>query len=78
MLKKLLLSLLIMGTLLNATEFYTTKVNPNCIVKGNISYNSGTKYYFLSSHRDYLGVRINRSGERCFKIEEEAKKSRLD
>ena len=50
----------------------SSNIDPNCKVKGNISYNSGRKYYFLFSHRDYEKVKINRSGERCFSTEAEA------
>ncbi len=48
------------------------KSDTDCKVKGNISYNHGTKYYFLSSHRDYSKVQINRTGEQCFLTEDEA------
>lgn len=44
-----------------------------CRVKGNISSNSGKKYYFLSRHPNYSEVVIvSAKGERCFPTEVEA------
>jgi len=60
---------------ITTTSSNTDKVDLSCVVKGNISYNGGTKYYFLSSHKDYANVKINRTGEKCFKTEEEAKEA---
>ncbi len=54
---------------------YSHKIDKNCIVKGNISYNSDKKYYFTSGHRDYANVNINREGERCFSTEAEARRA---
>jgi len=54
---------------------YSHKIDKSCIVKGNISYNSDKKYYFISTHRDYAKVRINRKGERCFSTEAEARRA---
>ena len=54
---------------------YSYKIDKSCIVKGNISYNSDKKYYFISTHRDYTKVRINREGERCFSTEAEARRA---
>ena len=47
--------------------------NNTCKVKGNISKNSGKKYYFIESHRNYPSVVINQGdGERCFDNEQSA------
>jgi uncharacterized protein YxeA len=64
--KKIILILL----LISSSNIYAT-----CLIKGNISYNGGTKYYFLPSHVNYPKVKINRAGERCFTTEVEAKKA---
>lgn len=48
--------------------------NPeDCPVKGNISNNSGNKYYFTTSHPQYADVKITPDkGEQCFATEQEA------
>lgn len=47
--------------------------NQDCKIKGNISNKSGKKYYFVSSHPNYLDVVITPSkGERCFDSEQDA------
>ena len=47
--------------------------NSVCKVKGNISGNSGNKYYFTKRHPNYSAVVITPSkGERCFDSEQEA------
>lgn len=51
-------------------------VEEECLVKGNISKNAGTKYYFTSAHPDYRKVIINEAkGEKCFKTEKQARKA---
>ena len=65
----------LMLVVIMSTNIYAEVSNKSCIIKGNISYNGGTKYYFLSSHSNYYKVKINRAGERCFTTEAEAKKA---
>lgn len=53
----------------------TPDINPlsDCKIKGNISNNSGKKYYFSSLHPNYSSVVITQSkGEKCFLTEQEA------
>lgn len=51
-------------------------INPNCKIKGNISQNSGKKYYHLEGMEDYESTVIDlTSGERWFCTEEEAIRS---
>ena len=47
-----------------------------CPIKGNISENSGNKYYFTPNHPNYRSVKIHpRKGEMCFVSEDEARKA---
>lgn len=46
---------------------------PECIVKGNISYNGGKRLYHIPGMEDYQNTRIDSNkGERWFCSEEEA------
>lgn len=54
----------------------TAAVNPDCVIKGNISHNSGRKYYHLPDMEDYANTEIDPGrGERWFCTEAEAKAS---
>ncbi|MEM9505107.1 MAG: cold shock domain-containing protein [Cyanobacteria bacterium P01_E01_bin.43] len=54
----------------------TAAVNPDCVIKGNISHNSGRKYYHLPGMEDYANTEIDPGrGERWFCTEAEAKAS---
>ena len=51
----------------------SVNLSSDCRIKGNISSNSGKKYYFTTSHPNYPAVVITPSkGERCFASEHEA------
>lgn len=46
---------------------------PECPIKGNISYDTGTKWYHLPGMEDYESTQIDPArGERCFSTESEA------
>jgi cold shock CspA family protein len=52
----------------------TSAANPNCVIKGNISWNAGKKYYHLPGMEDYENTQIDlKKGERWFCTEDEAK-----
>jgi cold shock CspA family protein len=54
----------------------TAITNPACNIKGNISQNSGKKWYHVPGMEDYEGTVINPdNGERWFCSEEEARAS---
>jgi cold shock CspA family protein len=56
--------------------FWGLSHKPGCLIKGNISVNSGRKYYHLPGMEDYDKTRINTTkGERWFCTEDEAKAS---
>ncbi|MGD1927947.1 MAG: cold-shock protein [Leptolyngbyaceae cyanobacterium] len=58
------------------TSAITATVNPDCVIKGNISHNTGRKYYHLPGMEDYANTKIDPSwGERWFCTEAEAKAS---
>jgi cold shock CspA family protein len=54
----------------------TAAVNPSCVIKGNISWNSGCKYYHVPGMEDYVNTQIDtEKGERWFCSETEARES---
>ncbi|MEM6518723.1 MAG: cold shock domain-containing protein [Cyanobacteria bacterium P01_C01_bin.70] len=54
----------------------TAQIDPNCNIKGNISHNSGNRYYHLPGMADYENTIIDlERGERWFCTETEAKAS---
>ncbi|TAG92505.1 MAG: hypothetical protein EAZ09_15250 [Oscillatoriales cyanobacterium] len=54
----------------------TSIAKPGCTIKGNISINTGNKFYHLPSMEDYESTVIDpASGERWFCTESEAKAS---
>ncbi len=55
------------------SSFITRITKPECVIKGNISHNSGRKLYHLPGMEDYEQTRIDPSrGERWFCTESEA------
>ena len=51
----------------------TSAINPSCLIKGNISLNSGRKYYHMPGMEDYEITRIDPArGERWFCTEADA------
>ena len=58
------------------TSAITAAVKPNCVIKGNVSWNGGRKYYHLPGMEDYANTEIDPGrGERWFCTEAEAKAS---
>jgi cold shock CspA family protein len=56
-----------------STPLVTAVSQPGCIIKGNISHNSGRKLYHVPGMEDYEGTIIDESfGERWFCTEQEA------
>ena len=57
----------------DSPSLITRITKPQCVIKGNISYNSGRKLYHLPGMEDYEQTRIDPSrGERWFCTESEA------
>ncbi len=55
------------------SSFITPITKPECVIKGNISHNSGRKIYHLPGMEYYEQIRIDPSrGERWFCTESEA------
>jgi cold shock CspA family protein len=68
----IIISLILVYVLLNFFVFPAT--NEDCVIKGNISVNSGMKYYHLPGMKDYEATEISpEKGERWFCTEEEAR-----
>lgn len=58
----------------NTSNNTSEPVTGDCVIKGNISGNSGNKYYFTSAHPNYDSVKIDPAkGEKCFATQEEAR-----
>ena len=57
----------------DVTPAITAALDPRCNIKGNISWNSGSKYYHLPGMEDYFSTQIDVGrGERCFCSKAEA------
>ncbi len=60
----------------DVTPRITRALDPNCNIKGNISWNSGRKYYHMPGMEDYAITQIDADrGERWFCSEDEARTS---
>jgi hypothetical protein len=59
-----------------AQSLLATATASNCVIKGNISINSGEHIYHVPGQRDYASTRISPEyGERWFCSEEEARQA---